>query len=70
MSCCRWHQDGILQVDDLPEVTGRTEGYQKTLDLSISTFIGQVPSDNRQVLSNTGTACNFNKITITEIFHS
>lgn len=39
----RYHQDGVLKVDSGAEVTGRSEGVLKSLDLAENLYVGSVP---------------------------
>ncbi|KAK8377274.1 hypothetical protein O3P69_013725 [Scylla paramamosain] len=52
----RYQRDGILQLDDTEDSVGKAPGNLKSLDLRGSTYIGYVPTNERRVWENAGTA--------------
>ncbi|XP_042234513.1 agrin-like isoform X4 [Homarus americanus] len=52
----RYQRDGILQLDESEDAIGKAPGNLKSLDLRGSTYIGYVPTNERRVWENTGTA--------------
>ncbi|KAG0728646.1 Agrin [Chionoecetes opilio] len=52
----RYQRDGILQLDDTEDSIGKAPGNLKSLDLRGSTYIGYVPTNDRRVWENAGTA--------------
>ena len=52
----RYHKDSVLVMDNDPEVLGSVHGDLKSLDLSSSTYIGNVPNILDQASFNMGTS--------------
>ena len=52
----RYHKDSVLVMDNDPEVLGSVHGDLKSLDLSSSTYIGNVPNILDQAAFNMGTS--------------
>ena len=52
----RYHRDSVLVMDNDPEVLGSVHGDLKSLDLSSSTYIGNVPNLLDQAAFNMGTS--------------
>lgn len=42
----RYHRDGMLSVDDAPDVTGQSQGSLRALDLGPSAWVGGVPTNH------------------------
>ncbi|XP_055334862.1 agrin-like [Paramacrobiotus metropolitanus] len=55
----RFNQDGMLRLDDNPEVLGKCPGSRKFLDLDESLFIGYIPYSNPTVFDKIGTKSGF-----------
>ncbi|CAL4097372.1 unnamed protein product, partial [Meganyctiphanes norvegica] len=55
----RYQKDGILQLDDFEDATGRAPGRLKSLDLRGPTYIGYIPSEEKRIWENTGTSEGF-----------
>ena len=56
VSVKRYHQDSVLVMDTDPEVLGSVAGDLKSLDLTSSTYIGNVPNLLDQAAFNMGTS--------------
>ncbi|KAK2712126.1 hypothetical protein QYM36_010977 [Artemia franciscana] len=60
ISARRYRQDGMLQIDDEPEMYARSPGYLKSLDTNGQIVIGRLPGTvNSQVRENAGTGASF-----------
>ncbi|XP_022661641.1 agrin-like isoform X4 [Varroa destructor] len=55
----RYHQDGVLKVDSGAEVTGRSEGVLKSLDLAENLYVGSVPKRIEGIFQNVGVSTGF-----------
>lgn len=42
----RFHRDGMLRLDNQEDVSGRSQGMLKSLDLKQNLYIGYVPGNN------------------------
>ena len=56
VSVKRYHQDSVLVMDSDPEVLGSVHGDLKSLDLTSSTYVGNVPNLLDQASFNMGTS--------------
>ncbi|CAL4063227.1 unnamed protein product [Meganyctiphanes norvegica] len=52
----RYQRDGVLQLDNFEDATGKAPGRLRSLDLRGPTFIGYVPTQEKRVWENTGTS--------------
>ncbi|XP_047106165.1 agrin-like [Schistocerca piceifrons] len=52
----RYHRDGLLRLDDGPEVVGQSQGPLRALNLELSAYLGAVPTNHSRVFENVGTA--------------
>lgn len=48
----RYHKDGMLRLNNGPEISGQSQGMLKSLDLTDDTYVGFIPTNSSRFVNH------------------